>query len=80
MNELQVIGIEKVNYTNKNGYLVSGNRFHCIFTNSKILGSGTDVLYLSDSFLNKMSAVPQIDDYIEVLYDKFGRVSLVNVK
>lgn len=71
-----VVGYEKVNYTNKEGKQVNGTRLHLAFKSDKIEGDGVECVYISSSV---DLPVIKIGSKIELLYNKFGRVSDVRL-
>lgn len=79
MNELNVVGIERIDYQNKNGYRVVGNRYHCLFEAKAVTGMATDFLYLSDTFIEQNKIHIEVGDNLAVYYNKYGKVAKVDV-
>ena len=73
----KVIGIENVDYTNKQNFRVQGKKFHCLFQNDdKIQGLGVESIYCKhDVNTSDIS----IDAYIEPLYNRYGQIASFNV-
>lgn len=71
-----VVGIEKVNYTNKAGRKVIGTALHCLCEEPKYGGYAVERIYCSSSV--DCSNV-SVNSNIDVLYNKYGSVSRVDV-
>lgn len=68
----KIIGIEKVNYTQKNtGRLIDGYRIHTSYEKSNVNGVATDSFFVSaDTFYNYFDL--RLGTEIEVYYNKYG--------
>lgn len=64
-----VIGIEKVNYTNKSGVVVEGLRIHLTFEKKNCDGLAVETVYMSYD----LGAGLSVGNEIELYYNKFGR-------
>lgn len=74
-----VVGIQRREYTSKRtGALIRGYNVFCTFENEYISGCGVDTIWLSDSMYDAAGGLGVGDD-IEVMYNKYGRVSKVEV-
>lgn len=72
----KIVGIEKVNYTAKDGHVVNGTRLYLTYEDKNIDGYGTDSIYCGDKIPLMGLAV---GDTIEVHYNKYGKVSKVEI-
>lgn len=68
---LNVIGFQRISYTNQSGRLINGLRIYGTFDDDRITGSGAREVYLSGLDVS----APGIGDDIIVLYDQRGRAS-----
>ncbi len=77
---MKLIGIQRVDYTNKNGFHILGYKLH-LSTPSKrkdCLGEITDVIFVSDQIFGTCDNIA-IGDEVSIAYNKFGKVTSVNV-
>lgn len=77
---MKLIGIQRVDYTNKNGYHILGYRLHTSTpakTNDSI-GEITDVVFVSDQVFSAFDQLV-VGDEISIAYNKYGKVSAVSV-
>lgn len=44
----KIVGIEKLNFTAKDGNIVKGTRFHCITTKNYVNGNAVDTVFVGD--------------------------------
>lgn len=74
-----VVGIQRREYFSKRtGALVHGYNVFCTFESDNITGCGVESIWLSDSMYDAAGGLGVGDD-IEVMYNKYGRVSKVEV-
>lgn len=71
--EFTVIGIESVNYTNKQGNNISGVRLHLMYSKEKCEGSAVEQIFCSSDLAYGIG----VGDLIEVYYNKYGRVAVI---
>ena len=77
---MKLIGIQRVDYTNKNGYHILGYKLHTSTpakTNDSI-GEITDAVYVCDQVFATCDNIA-VGDEISIAYNKFGKVSAVSV-
>lgn len=77
---MKLIGIQRVDYTNKNGYHILGYKLHTSTpakTNDSI-GEITDVVFVSDQVFSTCGDLAVGDD-VSIAYNKYGKVSAVSV-
>lgn len=77
---MKLIGIQRVDYTNKNGYNVTGYKLH---TSSPAkydgaIGEITEAIFVSDHVFATCDHLA-VGDSISVAYNKYGKVSAVSV-
>lgn len=72
-----VVGISDVSFTASDGKSIRGKRFHFISPVPSSRGSGflADNVFLSDSRLSSLSFVPSLSDHVQLLYNRYGKVS-----
>lgn len=77
---MKLIGIQRVDYTNKNGYQVQGYKLHTSIPAMRddCLGEITDTVFVSDSVFATCDHLA-IGDEISIAYNKYGKVSAVSV-
>ena len=76
---MKLIGIQRVDYTNKNGYHILGYKLHTSTpakTNDSI-GEITDAVFVSDQVF-AISDHLSVGDEISIAYNKYGKVSAVS--
>jgi hypothetical protein len=77
---MKLIGIQRVDYTNKNGYHVTGYKLHTSIParTNDCIGEFTEAIFVSEQvFLN--CAQLSVGDEISVAYNKYGKVTGVSV-
>lgn len=77
---MKLIGIQRVDYTNKNGYHVMGYKLHLstpAMRNDSI-GEITDTEFVSDQIFATCDHLA-VGDEISIAYNKYGKVSAVSV-
>ena len=77
---MKLIGIQRVNYTCKNGYHVMGYKLHTSFpaTSNDCIGEITDVIFVSDPVFATCDHLA-VGDEVAIAYNKYGKVSAVSV-
>lgn len=77
---MKLIGIQRVDYTNKNGFNVTGYKLHMSTpaTRNDSIGEITDTVFVSDSVFATCDHL-SVGDEISVSYNKYGKVSAVSV-
>lgn len=73
---VQVLGIQKVDYTNKQGRQVTGTTFHVAFEDSNVDGLSSDTIYVSSRF-----TIPpvMVGDTVDFYFDRRGNFENLNV-
>ena len=71
-----VIGIEKVDYTNKQGKPVLGVKLHCTYEVNKVQGLAVESIYCTSSIDTSDIIIGSI---IDVLYNRFGQVARIQL-
>lgn len=73
-----VVGIRGISYTSKKtGNPVSGVELHVTFSDRNVAGTATDKLFISSRNLDCSHV--KINDDINVLYNRYGQVDLIEV-
>ena len=75
MDNYIVVGIEKVDYTNKQGKQVRGTKLHCTIERKNTEGLAVETVYVSDDVCPAIS----LGAVIDVLYNKYGGVKYVSI-
>lgn len=77
---MKVIGIQRVDYTNKNGYHVLGYKLHTATPSRRndCVGEITEAIFVSDQSFASCDEL-NIGDEIRVSYNKFGKVIAITV-
>ena len=72
---MKLIGIQRVDYTNKNGYHVMGYKLHMSTpaTRNDSIGEITDTEFVSDSVFATCEHIA-VGDEISIDYNKYGKV------
>lgn len=68
---MKLIGIEKVDYTNKEGKRIIGTKLHCIYEKERVQGHATlEPIYCNDSVdCSRLN----VGDDIEIYFNNFGK-------
>ena len=77
---MKLIGIQRVDYTNKSGYHILGYKLHTS-TPAKThdsIGEITDAVFVSDQVFSTCDHLT-INNEISIAYNKYGKVSAVSV-
>ena len=77
---MKLIGIQRVDYTNKNGIRILGYKLHCSTTakSSDAIGEITEAVFVSDQIYDMCDHFA-VGDEISVAYNKYGKVTCVSV-
>ena len=77
---MKLIGIQRVDYTNKGGYHVMGYKLHMSTpaTRNDSIGEITDTEFVSDQVFATCDQLA-VGDEISIAYNKYGKVSAVSV-
>ena len=77
---MKLIGIQRVDYTNKNGYHVLGYKLHMAApaTRNDSIGEITDIVFVSDQVFGDCDHLA-VGDEISIAYNKYGKVTAVSV-
>lgn len=73
--EYTIIGIEKVDYTNKEGRAVNGFRCHLTYEKNGCNGLAVETVFLGVD----MGASLSVGNMIKLYYNKYGRPAHVSV-
>lgn len=69
----EVVGIREVDYMSKSNKQVTGRNLCVIYDDKNTVGKATDNLFCSGEVANFVV----VGDKIEILYNKYGRIVLV---
>lgn len=77
---MKLIGIQRVDYTNKNGYHVMGYKLHTATPAkySDSIGELTETVFVADPVFATCDHLA-VGDEISIAYNKFGKVTTVSV-
>ena len=77
---MKLIGIQRVDYTNKDGYHVLGYKLHTS-TPAKFddaIGEITEAVFVSDQVFGACDHLA-VGDEVSIAYNKYGKVTAVSV-
>lgn len=74
---VKIVGISKIDYTNKAGRHVNGVNLHGLFENNKTVGFATDKFYLSADFPNLDKV--KINSNVDIYFNQYGKVDFLAV-
>jgi hypothetical protein len=78
--EYAVVGVQRVDYKNKEGKQIIGMNYHCTTENKNIQGLGVEKIYLSDHMADNTNCpVIKAGDIINVLYNRYGSVESIEL-
>lgn len=77
---MKLIGIQRVDYTNKNGYHVLGYKLHTSTPakSDDSIGEITEGIFVSDSVFATCDHLA-VGDQVSIAYNKYGKVTGVSV-
>lgn len=77
---MKLIGIQRIDYTNKNGYHVLGYKLHTSVPakTNDCIGEITEAIFVSDQAFATCDELA-VGDSISVAYNKYGKVTGVSV-
>lgn len=77
---MKLIGIQRIDYTNKNGYHVLGYKLHLSMPAQRkdSIGEITDTVFVSDEVFTVCDHLA-VGDELSIAYNKYGKVSSVTV-
>lgn len=77
---MKLIGIQRVDYTNKNGYHVLGYKLHTSTPakSDDAIGEITEAVFVSDQVFGTCDQLA-VGDSISIAYNKYGKVIAVSV-
>lgn len=77
---MKLIGIQRVDYTNKNGYHILGYKLHTSFPakSEDAIGEITEAVFVSDQVFGTCDHLA-VGDEISIAYNKYGKVTAVSV-
>lgn len=77
---MKLIGIQRVDYTNKNGYHVMGYKLHTSAPamRNDCIGELTEAVFVADPVFATCDHLA-VGDEISISYNKFGKVVAVSV-
>ena len=73
--KVKIIGIQKIDYTNKQGRHISGVNLHSAYEDTKVTGLAVDKFYLPDDFPNVEKL--QVNDTVSVYFNQYGKVDFL---
>lgn len=74
---VKVVGITKIDYTNKAGRHVKGVNLHSFYEDNKTEGLAVDKFYLSADFPNLDKV--KVNKHIDIYFNQFGKVDFLAV-
>lgn len=77
---MKLIGIQRVDYINKNGYNVVGYKLHTSTPakSNNCIGELTEAVFVADPVFATCDHLA-VGDEISITYNKYGRVSAVSI-
>lgn len=69
---MELVGIEKIDYVNKNNVRINGSRLHFVFEDKKVEGCATEIVFAGSGI--DVSNL-KIGNKYNILYNKFGKVA-----
>ena len=77
---MKLIGIQRVDYTNRGGYHIMGYKLHLSTpaVRNDCIGEITDTVFVSDQVYTTCDHIA-VGDEVSIAYNKYGKVSAVSV-
>ena len=75
--KIKVVGIQKIDYTNKAGRHVSGVNLHAMYADNRTDGYAVDKFYLASDFPNLDQVKVNTD--VDVYFNQYGKVDFLVV-
>lgn len=73
--KIKVVGIQKIDYTNKAGRHVSGVNLHAMYVDNRTEGYAVDKFYLASDFPNLNQVKVNTD--VDVYFNQYGKVDFL---
>ena len=75
MEILIIVGYKDMSFKGNDGNEVSGRKYYFTRTDPRVKGCETGNFFLTVSALNNVGYVPEVDEEVEVYYNRYGKVS-----
>lgn len=75
--KIKVVGIQKIDYTNKAGRHVSGVNLHAMYADKRTDGYAVDKFYLASDFPNLDQV--KVNTEVDVYFNQYGKVDFLVV-
>lgn len=73
---MEIVGIKRSKWTPKDGgNEIAGYNLYLCYEHDDVEGMATDRIFVSDKKLQ--GYVPKVGDYVRVLYNRWGKVDLI---
>lgn len=78
----KLVGIQRLDYVNKQGKAVKGTSLHIVHPGSKVDGEVAESLYISDLYAVDIKAMPNLKPglTVDIEYNRFGGVENVVIQ
>lgn len=73
MDEVEIVGIQSVNFTDDAGVQVTGLSLYYTQIRERVEGVATGKFFLSAKRIEGLAYVPKLHDLVRVFYNQFGR-------
>lgn len=75
--KVKVVGIQRIDYTNKAGRHVSGVNLHAMYADNRTDGYAVDKFYLASDFPNLDQV--KVNSDVDVYFNQYGKVDFLVV-
>lgn len=75
--KIKVVGIQKIDYTNKTGRHITGVNLHAMYQNNRTEGFEVDKFYLASDFPNLEQV--KVNSEVDVYFNQYGKVDFLVV-
>ena len=73
--KVKVIGIQPVNYVNKNGRQITGTKLHCAYEKTQVQGLCVDSFYIGNNIPNIEKV--KLNEVVNLYFDQYGKVDFL---
>lgn len=76
---MTVVGIQNVDYTNRNQQHVRGQYLYLAEDIQNGVGIKVDRVFISKTKLDSLSKQPELNSSVEIFYNKYGNIAKIEV-
>ena len=75
MEIIFIVGYKDMAFTGQDGNEVRGRKYFYVCDENGVTGQASGSFFLTESALSHVGYVPNVEDQVEVYYNRYGKVS-----